>query len=205
MVWWIFTKKSSEKWQELHNSLNNSFSNIKKDITEINNWLKEHSDILNDHHQKHDDISKKISQLEDIMLKIKVLQPEIKKDELKIEEKTTENKIEPIWDELTNVQKSLFLRLAVLLKESNTKWISTKILAQEIYPEKRHNSLKSMMSVYTSVLLNYGLIEKRRRGKENHFTITDKGYTFLPNNLQKEVKIVQKTMKRRSGNIKRSA
>lgn len=209
MVWWLFRKKEGNNWENLHNSLKDSFSNIKKDMGLLNNWLGQHKSKLQEHEQNHlshkesfSMILNRLDRLEELLMKSDILSSKQQKE---IQEESKElvdislksNTDKALLNDLTNVQKSLLIRLAILLKESNLKWISMRGLSQEIYPDKDHESIKSMMSIYSDILLNLGLIEKKRKGRDIFLTVTKKAYQILPKNMQRQqIKVIKKKTKK---------
>jgi len=68
---------------------------------------------------------------------------------------------ERLWDNLTNVQRSLVINLNSVLQEEGKEWISMKHISQELYPEKDYSDIKAMISNYTDVLDELGFIEKK--------------------------------------------
>ncbi|MEK6860907.1 MAG: hypothetical protein AABY07_02950, partial [Nanoarchaeota archaeon] len=72
------------------------------------------------------------------------------------------------------------------LDEENKKWIPMKYLSQELYPDKSYTDVKAMISNYTDLLFEHGLLLKKRKGRDTYLTITEKTLPFIP---KKEVKI----------------
>lgn len=56
MVFWLFKKKSDHEIKKIHNIMENSFSNIKKDMSNISSWINH----FKDKHEKHDNSFEKI-------------------------------------------------------------------------------------------------------------------------------------------------
>lgn len=185
-MWFFRKKETDEQWKKLQVSLTNSFSNIKKDI----NLLKSKQEENNSNTKE---IYKRIEFIEKL-LPSTIQQPNERRIDLKEEEITFLNpkSIKEQYDNLTNIQKSILLQLSLLLKESSSEWVAMKILTQEIYPQKKYESVKSMVSNYTDTLLDLGLIEKKRKGRQILLTITEKGYDCLP----KQVKLIKKIIKK---------
>jgi len=84
-----------------------------------------------------------------------------------------------VLGDLTETQKSMFYRLGTLLYESSQEWITTKALAQELYPNKRYDVVRSTLSEYISILIESGLVKKRRKGKLTYLSITKKGVNLF--------------------------
>lgn len=159
-MWWPFKKKEEDKWKDLHESLKKSFLNVRKDIEEIKLSIERHDSSISN---------------------IKGLLSGIKNKAKEVEEKI---ELEPIGEQLTenltNLQKSLLLQLKILSNESAQEWISMKYLTQELYPQKNYNDVKSMISNYTDALLQLGLIQKKRKGRQIHLSLTPKADEILP-------------------------
>jgi len=85
-----------------------------------------------------------------------------------------------LWDDLTNVQKSLVVRLKQLQDEENQEFVSMKTLAVELYPEKKYADVKAMISNYTDLLFEQGFIEKKRKRRESFLSVTGKAAPFVP-------------------------
>ena len=77
-----------------------------------------------------------------------------------------------------------------MLKEEGVEWIPMKDLTQDLYPTTKYDDVKSMMSIYTDLFLNFGLVNKKRKGKETLISLTEKSKNLLKDS-KKELK--QKT------------
>lgn len=183
-MWFFRKKKEDERWSTLQTTLKNSFFNIKRDMTQLRNKEEEQDAIIREIQTKLAVLDGKIENLSQIKI-----QPILKEQE--IEQEIIPQSVKDIYNNLTNTHKSLLLQLSLLLKESSTDWIMMKFLTQELYPHKKYESVKSMISDYTDHLLNLGLIEKKRKGRQILLSITEKGYACLP----KQVKPIKKKIK----------
>lgn len=71
MVWWLFRKKKdddiNQRFVNLHDSLHNSFSNIKKDVGDIGNWLGHFKNRHDDHEQKFELMNYRINNMEEVL------------------------------------------------------------------------------------------------------------------------------------------
>lgn len=194
---WFFKKKKEEKdLTNLHSSLRDSFSKIHEDMNHLGKWTNhfkekhDNHDKQFEHHAKRLDIMEakvdtilqmldKINPIESKTAEISLIddapEPElIKEDELE------QLAVNPnLLDNLTNLQKTFLMQLLTLQKESAQRWVSMKYLAQEIYPTKDYQSIRSMMSTYTELLLELGLIEKRRKGRDTYVSLTKKANAHL--------------------------
>ncbi|MBI4155084.1 hypothetical protein HY498_03295 [Candidatus Woesearchaeota archaeon] len=195
----FFWKKKREiefnyKWQLLQYALKNSFSNVKNDIEKIAH--NHHS-----HENRFEEIFARLNKIEGILEtvtnlsltkehNIALAQP-IKQIPEKIHHlHPTEKDKSEIWkrafDSLTETQKSFFIRLSVLLNESNTGWLPMKTVTQDLYPDKSYNDIKPMISLFVKNIEELGFIQKMRKGKQIFLTITDRGKSlFLDKTLKK--------------------
>jgi len=185
MVWWLFKKKKEHPYlnllKQMEEGLIHSFGLIKKDVGAITKKL--------DHHDNHiKEIHKRLEALETIKIVKEELseeKPEIK-ETLPIAATSTQGK-QLVWEDLTEVQQSLFWRLGTLQIESNQPWISTKYLSEELYPDKDYKSVRSMISDYINILSDYGLLKKTRKGRQTYTTLSKKGIKFFDKNKQKKL------------------
>lgn len=176
-MWWFFRRNykitEAQDWNHLKNNLEGSFSNIKKDIKKLQKLLEDKS--TKHDHQIHE-LFIKLIKLEGLIEgKSSFTERSLNKKEDKINLDFKDN-----FDDLTDTQKSILLRLNLLLRESNQEWFPMKYLTQDLYPDKKYENVKSMVSNYTDTLLDLGLIEKKRKGKQILLSITKKGYKCLP-------------------------
>ncbi len=186
-MWWFFKRKSKASTIEeikrvvdkLDAGIKLSFNNVKKDINHLKFRLDNHDILLT----KINNLTQKLQQdQQGLAIKIK---KEIDFEEI---EPFLTQKIS-LLDNLTNLQKSILLRLKVLSKEMSEDWVAMKILAQDLYPNKDYNLIKSMVSSYTDTLLQLNLLQKKRKGREIHLSLTKKAKNLLP---KKEIKIKNK-------------
>ena len=97
-------------------------------------------------------------------------------------------------DDLTETQKAMFFRLGSFQRESGQEWTALKTLAQDIYPGKTYDKVRSTVSEYIGILVDAGLIAKTRKGKQTYITITEKGQQYFKKNDKKAPKKqIQKT------------
>ncbi len=175
-MWWLFRKKESikevkEELEKIKSSLKNSFNYVKKDMSHLKSRINNH------------DIN--IVELHNILQEFQQDSPKDIKKELSLDEiELSETSID-ILENLTNLQKSILLRLKLLSKETDQEWITMKLLTQDLYPNKNYNDIKSMVSTYTDTLLQLNLIQKKRKGREIHLSLTDKTHQILPKKLIK--------------------
>ena len=202
-MWWWFKKredKSSDdkRWASLAASLKLSFAQVRHDINHLTT-----SDNL--HHQNNHQLSERLHLLEkrvdSILLTINLSQPgyhlpqSISEAPSPHQSPNQKAQTFHLIDNLTDVQKSILMTLSQITKELPSGWLSLKELSQEIYPNKRYNDVRTMMSEYTDKLLEFGLINKKRKGREVVISLTEKTKHLEP--VQKQpVKHQQKKEKK---------
>lgn len=193
MGWFFFKKKDDKevhkKIEKLHDSLHTSFKNIKEDMDHFSKWNNNFKERHNQHDLAIDNINRRLDLIESL-LKNKPLE---EKELIELEEMEQEPSFikEAISDELTDIQKSICFTLAALQKENPERWISLKEFAQERYPKKSYNAVRSTLSEYTSNLEELGYIQKRKKGKQVYIISTDKN-PYLKQKILKKIKVKTK-------------
>jgi len=190
-MWWPFSfKKTTEKSTISESSVKKSFSNVKKDMQEIKTKTDSNTEEIKKINLKIEQIDSSISNLnQNIILFNKALPVEEEILESKTPDSFNKENTKKLWDNLTNLQKSMLVNIKLLLDEEGKKWVPMKYLAQELYPEKTYPDIKALISNYTDVLLEHGLLIKRRKGRETYLSLTEKALPFIP---KKELKVKQK-------------
>ncbi len=169
-----------QKVNKINQSLGVSFGNIKNDMKNISSWLHTFKGHHDDHKSQFNLISHRLSRLENSLVSLQevVRQLNIKGElvaqtEKKIEEAQPEKFEEEsdsfnnsVWDSLTETQQKICWKLAMLQKELPDQWISLKYLAQELYPERDYNQVRSTISQFISALEELGFVKRRRKGKQ---------------------------------------
>lgn len=176
-----FFKKADEreKISKLNENLQNSFSNVKKDITVMHKHLTHHKDHTDKRFQQ---LEEKIKRIEYLM-KVYSQQPQQKQT---IKSEVQEELEELPKEDIANVLKAipmaelkLFTTLHELQENLNAKHISYKSLAKYLYPEKDYNSIRSTITQFVLRLYTEGLVEKTRIGKETYVKITPSGQRII--------------------------
>lgn len=188
MVWWLFKKKEEipeqhhikKRVDTIEQGVKSSFSNIRKDILHLFSKLDKHDKEL-------------------LMLKHRLStmqstkEPEIQ-EEITREIEVDSTKPNIAWEDLTTVQQSLFKSLAVLQVESSQKWVAMKNLAEELYPNKPYDSVRSMISDYIHLLVDMGLVKKSRKRRQVYLSLSKTGTKFFDKTKQKKIiQILEKT------------
>ena len=196
----LFWKKKREiefnyKWQLLQYALKNSFSNVKGDISRLATSQTSTENRFNEIFARLNRIEGILETVSHIALTKEPIQPikqlPEKTNEI-IKQPSEKEKLE-VWqrafDSLTETQKSFFLRLSVLLKESNTGWLPMKFITQDLYPNKSYEDIKPMISIFVKNMEELGFIEKTRKGRQIFLAITERGKILLPQEktIKKEV------------------
>src|SRR3989344_7119187 len=165
----------------LHHSLTLSFSNIKSEIQHLTKSLSHshkkhhyHHTHLNEHEQKIRVLSKRLEQLESLLK----IQPQ-QTTGIVVTESSQTNPL----DFLTDTQRIFCQKLALLQKETPGKWIPLKYLAQELYPGKDYQQIRSTISQFVSTIEDLGFVKRIRKGRQAYVLSTDKN-PFL--NLKKK-------------------
>lgn len=201
--WFIKRKKESNqnlsndpKWASLAASLKTSFKLVKDDI----NHLSTHN---SEQDKKIEELSKQIQKIEtrmdNMFMSVSLHSQAAKPKEIEIpspqeQVELTPRNIAKLLENLTDVQRSILMTLLQVTKELPSGWISLKELAAEIYPNKKYSDVRTMMSEYTDKLVEFGLINKRRKGREVVIALTNKTKDINLNNKE----IIQKKEQKRS-------
>lgn len=189
-MWWFFKKKEKKEDLDIINqSLKNSFNNVKTDLLTLRDWVENKEEEQDKNLQE---ISMKIENIENILGYIvnqKKEEPEEEVNQINLKQIPPTKKL---IEQLTDKQKSYFLQLALLIKESPEGWVPMKTLAENFYPTVEYKDVKSLISSYTDLLETFGLVEKRRKGRNVLLTITEKGKSLIPKNIEKIKRITIK-------------
>ncbi|MDP2628312.1 MAG: hypothetical protein Q8P15_00245 [Nanoarchaeota archaeon] len=190
MLWRWFKRKSESssqnlsndpRWASLAASLKYSFSHVKEDINHLTTHNSEQDKKIE---QISLHLQKLESRLDNLFIGLTLTNNHKIKEEIPVPEPIRESQEESqevskktilnVLENLTDVQRSILMTLAQVTKEIPSGWISLKDLAAEIYPNKKYNDVRTMMSEYTDKLLDFGLINKKRRGREVVLSLTNK-------------------------------
>lgn len=181
-MWWWFRREKekpsdNKKWASLAASLKLSFSQVREDINHLTT-----SDSI--HHEQIEHLTYRINKLESridsLLLALHINQPPqfmMQERPIQLPQITQESNQETtlhLIEHLTEVQRNIIFTLTQLSKELPSEWISLKELAIELYPNKRYNDVRTMMSEYTDRLLECGLLDKKRKGREVLVALTEK-------------------------------
>lgn len=186
-MWWPFSikKENSKNSTNTNRSLKNAFNKVKKDIKNLTNIFETHKTEILTHKNKQEEIVAQIlSRLEKV-------------EDIIFEKRQETEKIEPllikpssnIAEHLTEKQLIFCQVIAALQKESPNQWISLKMIASELYPDKKYHQIRSMISQYTTLLDELGIIKHRYKGRQAYVMATQKNPYFNPiTNIKAEEK-----------------
>ena len=191
MLGWLFSKPIKREIKghlhNLHQNLNNSFSNIKGDISKIHIHLQNKDKKLLE-------LEGKIQSLENRLIYLphskkefkKIPEPESESYE-ESEEDTYKNRIMDLnLASLTFTQRSMLKNIYELKTRYNQDLISSKSLARYIYPGRGYDSVRTTLSEYLNILLEHGLIKKERIGRRMIITLTKEGEELCKEITKKE-------------------
>ena len=183
----------------INSNLKESFGRIKRDMQSMRDWLVYFKGKEDDHENRLESIESRLDELGEVLAYMQQSQEQGSQESIVLNEEEDKKGGEKMLDDLTDTQRSIFYRLGTLLYESSQEWITAKALAQELYPEKSYDKVRSTMSEYLSILLESGLVKKKRRGKLTYVSITEKGGKFFEKIKRTKVKkVVVKKMPRPS-------
>ena len=196
-----------EDLERLNANLKHSFVKIKEDIKAIKEWIEYFEGQHKDHKNKFRHVESRLTQIDETV-SYALLAPPKQQARLIQEEEKLEEEVKEILeqaqtpqylrllDDLTETQKTMFYRLSLLLKEAGQEWMTMKALATDLYPNKVYDQVRSTTSEYVNVLMEAGLLEKRRRGKQTYIGITEKGRQVIKKAQQEEPQKVKNRAKR---------
>ena len=192
---WFFRKKegvSKREFNELINSIKNSFSNVKKDISTISGRTEQNEGSLNEVYNIINQLNNSLSNLNNRINLLESKPKTFPKIEEDIEE-LQEEKIPPrlrrnVLDKITVVQEEILKKLAALKRERPDEIISAKDLAQEMYPETEYSRVRPMISNYLDILEELNLIKKIRKRRQVYAELTDKGDSLTRSFPQQKIK-----------------
>lgn len=187
MPFWFFKKredKVDKKFGDLHLTLQNSFSNIRNDMDKISKWVSHFKQKHDEHNIKHLSFHERLLRIESILEELN------EKKQINIPEEKIEEIKTSLWEDLTKSQQDICLKLAALHNENPGQWVPLKYLAQEAYPNKKYDSIRSTMSEFTTTLEELGFLKKKRKGKQTFIISTEKNpYLKSKKLIKKKIKV----------------
>ncbi len=207
MVFWLFKKKEVKKEEnqpfdlvDIHQSLRASFQRIKADMVSIRDWLHYFKTKEDDQDLRLKAMENRLEEMGEVITMMQEIPQVYEKKELVKYQEREERPMQVLiaeeekeiqvneLDILTETQKVIFSRLATMQNESQQQWIPIKMLAQELYPDKPYNMVRSTLSEYFGILIEAALVKKKRKGKLTYVSITEKGVKFFDANKKEGLK-----------------
>ena len=183
----LFKKEGESEKQisKIHETLKDSFSNVKKDITNLHGTISTHKEHT---HKRFQELEEKIKRIE-LIFNTQISQKQKPNTVVKKEESQEEidDSLLNLLEGLPKSELRLFKTLYELQLSLNAKQISYKSLASYLYPGKDYNSIRSTITQFVLRLNTEGLIEKQRMGKETYVKISQQGHKLLKNARNKRV------------------
>ncbi len=167
MIFSFFKKRdvSEKKFEVLHSSVSDAFSNIKKDMGHVSKWISHFKNKHDDHEKQFNILHNRLNKIERKLGELSSLEDDDLEETFEVEKSLP---LSSQWDSLTETQQKLCWLVSRLQSEMPNQWISLKYLAQEIYPEKDYGKVRSTLSSYINVLEELGYIERKRNGKQTY-------------------------------------
>lgn len=154
------------KVESLNNSVSDAFSNVRRDMGHISKWIDHFKDKHDNHEKQFQILHSRLNKIERMINEVSNVSDDNLGESFVAEDKSLPQSSQ--WDTLTETQQKLCWLVARLQNEMPNQWISLKYLAQEIYPEKDYNKVRSTLSAYINILEELGYIERKRNGKQTY-------------------------------------
>jgi len=190
-----------EHMNKIADNLKTSFIRVKSDIKVVRDWLSFFKTQSEEHEERFRNIESRVEELSEVVSYLadkeqsrpQTLQttqesskePQYYEYEKKIPSSQPQK---TVLETLTETQQALFLRIGAFQRESGQEWTPLKALAQDIYPGKSYDKVRSTISEYVGLLVDVGLIRKMRKGKQTYVSITEKGQNYFKKNESKSPK-----------------
>lgn len=205
MVFWFFKKRKEleKKVNNLSLAVQNSFNNLKHDMSTISKWIKtldgEDKKIKSKIVEQESKLIKVESKIDLLISMIQNQKPvAISSKQKELPEPPSPLNIEEIIKNLTPTQQNIFLKLFSHQQNLGYNTVSLKSLATLVYGDKEYNDVRSTLSEYLAILAEWGLVTKKRKGKESFVSITSLGFNIIKklSTNQKTKKITKEILKR---------
>jgi len=172
--------------QSVEKGLHYSFVKIKEDFQATHNKVDEHHLHTN---KRLDELHNRLHSLERLFSTY--ISQVSQKEEAEERDLPRENRLVS----LTDVQLKLLMEIIGFHLESGLEWVSLIELAKQIYPDKDYNTVRSTLSEYTSLLEEYGLVQKKIQRKKAYVKATSQATAYLDQNQSRRLKKVIKKQK----------
>ncbi len=182
MVWWLLKKRDEEahkKIDHIHNSIQGSFGNIRKDIEAINEHIKHHNNNSESFHKRLLALERRLIQIEEYFLQ---------ENEESDEETESINKIRitnlpHFLEDLTEAQKRIFFGIHEIESEIKQA-VSLKSLATLLYKDKDYEQIRPLLSSTLTILKELDLIDKKLVGKKVYISISPHGKKAIESEIK---------------------
>ncbi|MEA3378177.1 MAG: hypothetical protein U9Q69_00910 [Nanoarchaeota archaeon] len=192
MFSWLF-KKKREDINHLHSKINHGFQSVWNDMTHVGKWIEHFKDKHGDNEKMFHLINRRLTRIESSLEEFDKQTKNLDKISDEIKEGSFDEMEISSWDSLTNTLQKICWQLAAIQKELPNQWVSLKYLAQEMYPDKQYNRVRSTLSQYISSLEELGYVKRTRKGKQAYILSTTKNPCFKKSKKsQAKIKIKQK-------------
>lgn len=198
---------SINKWlehlKELDDKKNKRLELMEKQILALSKKLESHSSILSEHAASIEAVNlaraeNNFENLENNYYEYEYDEPEEQVEEPRfiIPKHASQVNIKSMLRSLTDTQKMMFIKLYSLQRESGGS-VPFKALAEEIYPGKEYGDVRSTISEYLTLLSEWGLVSKKRTGKQSFVSVTPKGEELIDQLTRESKKANKMAIKRR--------
>ncbi|MBU2589186.1 MAG: hypothetical protein KKA65_01430 [Nanoarchaeota archaeon] len=181
----LLKQNPHKRIDNLNNSVKSSFNNLRKDMEHVSKLLHHYDNSLANHDRQFEMLAKRLMAMEEMLHELKEVAPKSVQEEIEeLEEEYQQEQEYPIkqgpliedtlWESLTETQQRLCWKMAALQKEMPDQWISLKYLAQELYPDKDYNIVRSTLSQFIAGLEELGIVKRKRKGKQAYVFSTNK-------------------------------
>ncbi len=215
MGFWFFKKKRETivpeylgSLEALNSNLKTSFFKIKTDIQITQEWLSYFKDKEFFQDNKMRELEDRIDELGEV---IAYMQQTVESapqqatralpDKTEKHQPVTEERKEieipkvNVFDHLTETQKKLFLTLSKVLHETGQEWVPLKALADDSYGGKPYDDIRSTVSEYLTILLDFNLVKKQRKGKQAYVSLTERGKE-VSKSIREQVEVLERGVKK---------
>jgi len=162
-----FKKRDEKRVDELENSVRNSFSNMKTDMSHISQWIG-HFKEKHGHHDKK--FTEHKNEIETLKARVAAIEALLDTADEKV--RVEESEIEPEEENLPKLvvqegilppsQTKVCEALAGLQRENPNSWSSLQQIALEVYPNRDYQDVRSAILQLVNVLEAEGYIIKKR-------------------------------------------
>ena len=167
MLNWLIKRGIQKHSSEFNNSVKSSFQNIRNDMDHISKWINHFKNKDEFHHGNFHSIIKKLENIDERLINLE--QNNISESSIEpIYESTFESSEddEKKWNSLTDAQRDLVRVISSICRERPNKWFSFREVAEENYPKKSYEQVKSTLVKYINLLEKIGYIKRKRSGNQ---------------------------------------